>query len=808
MVELLSPAGDFECLKAAVQSGCNAVYFAAKSFGARAFASNFDAETLEQAIHYAKIRNVKTHLTLNTLIKENELEDALQLAKKAYHYGIDAIIVQDLGLGIELIKHFPDLPIHASTQMTVHNLEGVLALKELGFKRAILSRELSYEEIKYICQNTDMEIEVFIHGALCISYSGQCLFSSMIGGRSGNRGKCAQTCRLPYELLESKTTLNAKTLNRSLHQLDKGYLLSTRDLCGLAYLPKLIEAGVTSFKIEGRMKSPEYVATVTRIYRKYIDLAQNQKGDFVIDSEDKLALMQVFNRGGFSNGHLDAKGNANLVFPEKQNNMGIYLGKISKYNPNKGLVTCHLENKVSIGDSISFEKENTKYTISELMVQNQNSKTATISQTVTFGRMKGTIKPGDGIYKITDKNLSRVARESFSKENIKNQLVCKIKIKKGQKIGVTIGCKNFDANVTYSYDFIPQSAQNLGLTKEKIITQFQKTLDTEFEFSNFEIDLEDNLFLPISVLNDVRRLGIEKIREEIIKGFTRDTKNLSSFSSSTFPTLTNQTTPKLSLLLNHLHLDFDYTSLETVDKLYIPLKYFGNPEYFAILTYFSNHFNFYIYMPTIIRKDYSSACQKLLANAFENFKIKGMVISNLSQLKLIPPCDFLDIVGNYTLNIYNSYSCQVLENLKIHTATISPELDEQGILSICKNTSVPKELIVYGKIPVMTMHYCLLGKTNHCSKDCSRKCISDATYFLKDRMGILFQVMPDNTQTITTIYNSKITSIAYQDFDINFVRMDILDESIEKINQIIKTVQSGKRFEGKDYTNGNLKRPV
>lgn len=184
MIELLSPVGDFECLKAAVQTGANAVYFGAKSFGARAFASNFDDSSLEDAINYAKLRNVKTNLTLNTLIKENEFEDAFNLAKKAYEFGIDAIIIQDLGLAKELIKTFPNLPIHASTQMTIHNLEGVNLLKELGFKRVVLSRELSLEEIKYICQNTDIEIEAFIHGALCISYSGQCLFSSMIGGRS------------------------------------------------------------------------------------------------------------------------------------------------------------------------------------------------------------------------------------------------------------------------------------------------------------------------------------------------------------------------------------------------------------------------------------------------------------------------------------------------------------------------------------------------------------------------------------------------------------------------------------------------
>ncbi len=184
MIELLSPVGDFECLEAAVQTKANAVYFGAKSFGARAFASNFDDNTLEEAINYAKLRNVKTNLTLNTLIKEDEFEDAFNLAKKAYEFGIDAIIVQDIGLATELIHRIPNLPIHASTQMTIHNLEGVNLLKDLGFKRVVLSRELSLEEIQYICKNTDIEIEAFIHGALCISYSGQCLFSSMIGGRS------------------------------------------------------------------------------------------------------------------------------------------------------------------------------------------------------------------------------------------------------------------------------------------------------------------------------------------------------------------------------------------------------------------------------------------------------------------------------------------------------------------------------------------------------------------------------------------------------------------------------------------------
>ena len=374
MVELLSPVGDFECLKAAVQNGANAVYFGANSFSARAFASNFDDDTLEKAINYAKIRGVKTNLTLNTLVKNSEITNAIEIAKKAYEFGIDAIIVQDFGLARYLIKNFPGLAIHASTQMSVHNLDGVLELQKLGFSRVVLSRELSLKEIKYICENSNIEIECFVHGALCISYSGQCLFSSIVGGRSGNRGKCAQPCRLPYELLEENPSINNKTeISSHSNPIDKGYLLSPRDLCGLDKLPELVDAGVTCLKIEGRMKSPEYVATVTRIYRKYLDLIEKSQEsvssnncntnkqfavqdnkNFYIDEKDKQDLLQVFNRGGFSTGHLTKEPNCNLIFPQKPNNMGIFLGEISNFNKNKGYITFTTNSTLHIGDKISI----------------------------------------------------------------------------------------------------------------------------------------------------------------------------------------------------------------------------------------------------------------------------------------------------------------------------------------------------------------------------------------------------------------------------------------------------------------------
>ena len=569
MIELLSPVGDIECLKAAVQNGADSVYFGANIFSARAFASNFDFEELKNAIQYAKLRGVKTNLTLNTLIKDNEFEDAFYLAKKAYEYGIDAIIVQDLGLAKTLIKSFPDLAIHASTQMSVHNLQGTLELQNLGFKRVVLARELSEKEIEYISNNSNVELECFIHGALCISYSGQCLFSSMIGGRSGNRGTCAQPCRLPYTLLDNE--------NR---ELDNGYLLSTRDLCGLEYIPFLINAGVKCLKIEGRMKNPEYVAIVTRIYRKYIDLANsNQK--YIIDENDKKELMQAFNRGNFSTGHLDSKPNKDLIFKKKQNNMGLYLGTVEHFNSNKGLIKLQLKENLSIGDKVSLEFEDGTYTISELMKNTSNIKSASSGETVTIGRMKGNIKRGNKIFKISSKELSTKALESFKIENKKILLNCTISIKKDKPVEISIKSANNlelykKLNIKYTSNIIPNESINKPLDKEAIIKQFSKTKSSLYEFKNIDINLDNNLFLTIATINDLRRNILEQVENFAINNITRTAKN-SDLSKSTYTNQhNNKTIPKTSLLLNILHPEYDYSNIQNVENIYIPLKYFLN----------------------------------------------------------------------------------------------------------------------------------------------------------------------------------------------------------------------------------------
>ena len=530
-VELLAPVGDWNCLKAAVQNGADAVYFGVEQFNARMYAANFNVEDMKQVIDYCKLRNVKTNLTLNTLLENCEFDNAVDLAKEAYKAGVDAIIVQDLGLAKYLIDNIPGLPIHASTQMTVHNLQGVML--KLGFDRVVLSRELSCEEIEYICKNCKVEIETFIHGALCICYSGQCLFSSVVSGRSGNRGKCAGPCRLPYELISE----NAETHERK--SIDKGYLLSTKDLCGIAYLPRLIQAGVKCFKIEGRMKSPEYVATVTRIYRKYIDMVLNND-DFIIDEKDINDLMQVFNRGGFSDGHLDSKHNRNLIFPEKPSNMGIYLGTIKKYNSNKGHITLQLEEDLELGDSVSVSNEASKYLVSELMIKNVNQKKVSANTEVTIGRMKGNIKVGDKVYRISSKTLSDFAKASYDNcENKKIPLNCTVTIKKNTPISMEISTnKNTCYNELYSSiyvkeisNMIPIDALKTPISVERVVKQISKTTNTPFSFENITVLLDDGLYVPsISTLNELRRTALEKVEQEILSRAKRTLIDLSKKS--------------------------------------------------------------------------------------------------------------------------------------------------------------------------------------------------------------------------------------------------------------------------------------
>ncbi len=804
--ELLVPAGDFDCVRAGVQNGADCIYFGANLFSARANAKNFDLAELKEAIRYCKIRNVKTNLTLNTLLTDSEFSDAIELAKNAYEFGIDAIIVQDLGLAKYLINNFPNLEVHASTQMSVHNLEGVLELQKLGFSRVVLSREVSLSEIEYIRKNCSVDLEIFIHGALCISYSGQCLFSSLVGGRSGNRGKCAQPCRLPYELLENDK------------KIDNGYLLSPRDLSSLELLPNLIKLGINSFKIEGRMKTPDYVATVTKIYRKYIDLACSGE-NFEIDENDKHDLAQVFNRGGFSSGHLKSEANKNLIFPEKSNNMGLYLGNLSNYNPSNGHITLKLNEELSVGDTISIEGETGSYTVSELMIKNTNFKTCTPGQIVTLGRMKGNIKVGAKVYKLSSKqlieNCMKTYKENTELKKIPINLFANIEKDEPIVLTATANIPPFYNNITVCVksDIVPDAATNSPITKERVTSQFNKLGSTPFKIDRINVNLGDNLHISsISELNNLRRTVISQLEDAVMSSFLENRKQVSLSESSINLNLvpTKIEDRKISVLLEQINANFDYSNLIGFDNIYIPLKYFAISKYSEILHMLSQKFSLYVYMPTILKANFKNLLLNNLKNIVDHFNVKGFVVSNISNIEILEKYlgGNFDIVANYTMNVFNTRTAIELIKLGVTTITPSVELNSQMLYSLCNNIPAKKELICYGRSVLMNTSYCLLGKSNKCYPECKAKCKNNSEFYLKDRLGLLFRLVPDNIQTVTSIYNSKITSFETTNFNVDSIRINILDETIDKINEIIKTVRTGQKLSGKEYTNGNINREI
>lgn len=805
MVELLSPVGDFDCLKAAVQNGANAVYFGGQLFNARYSAKNFDRDGIRDAVNYAKSRNVKINFTLNILLKNNEFDDAIDVVKYIYELGVDAVIVDDLGFAKYIIDNFPGMEVHGSTQMTIHNLDGAIALKNLGYSRVVLARESTLSDIDYICRNANIDIEAFVHGALCISYSGQCLFSSAIGGRSGNRGRCAQPCRMYYNMLETSDNVSYKNIG-------KGFLISPRDLCGLDFIPDLIKAGVKSFKLEGRMKTPEYVATVTRIYRKYIDLALSDN-EYVVDKNDLHDLMLAFNRGGFSKGCLGGDDNHDYVFEEKPSNQGLYIGNISKIDKKNGLISLKTNEPLDIGDTFLVQQEDHKYTISEILKNGSHVKSAAISDLVTIGRVKGKLELGDKVFKINSSIISKEIKEFNSHEHVKIPLVANFKALIGKPLELEVasldepGNTYFGLSASVSSEIQPIEAISNPISKERLIEQLNKTTDTNFEFKQINIEMDDNIYIPkISSINAIRRDALNALYQKGINNFTRilpsKLHSTKLIHQHVFPSIRTY-----SVLLNSIDTSMDYSSLKNVDRVYIPLKFFIKKEFESKLLEISQFTNCYIDIPTIVRDNFRNVFYNNFDEKVNKFNIKGLVISNLSGIEfMMKYVGKLDIVSKYTLNIYNNHTIDELKKVGVNRVTISPELDTETIIDLCDNSSLSTEFLVYGKLPVMHIQYCPLGKSNKCYPTCSMKCKTSNRFYLEDRLGYKFEFVPDNMQTITKIYNSKINSIDYAKFPFDSCLISITDE--DNLDEIIYNVKNNIKFDGKNYTNGNLNKFV
>lgn len=765
-VELLAPVGSFEALKAAVQNGANAVYLGGKDFGARASANNFDRDELKEAVKYAHIRGVQVFVTTNTLRKENEIEDFLEYAKFLYDIDVDAIILQDIGMARLIKRELPDFELHASTQMVAHSLEDVKYLESVGFDRVVLAREVTVEEIKYICDNCKADIEVFVHGALCVCYSGQCLMSSMIGNRSGNRGRCAQPCRQRYELIDVYT---GEVVNSN-----GDYLLSPRDLNAIEEIDKVIDAGVHSLKIEGRMKRPEYVATVIDGYRKTIDeyLATNKLN---VSDETINDLYTIFNRK-FTKGLLLGDVGKDMMNSQLPNNQGLYVGTVVDYNKKAKRLKIKLANTLKKGDGINLGGG----TIGRI-IKNGNIETIGYKGETIELDFVGEARKGQIVFKTSDSELMDRVQATFTqdKEFVKNIIDAKITIKLGQKPILTLKDRHSN-EATIEGDKIVEEAMKVALSKEKVETQLRKLGNTPYELDLLEIELDDNVSLPVSLLNQMRRDCIELLDKERVSIKNRKYKNkIVKYK----PVLYNRNKQQeisvkvknLEQLESALECGVDriyYEDTNTIDKgMSLAMKYNKKVIYSA---------------PRIIRnKEYNH-----LAKA-NNAGVESVQVGNYGSIDY-----FKDKKLNidYYLNAFNSETINYYKEIGADTLCISQELNINEIKETIKYTDINIESVVYGYTPLMITEYCPMGViVRDCKKDKRVAKCKESIYALRNSKGDEFRVSQD-IFCRSTIYNSNVTCMLdnlyeLHEIGINVLRLDFTLEDKETVKEVIEAYQ-------------------
>ncbi len=528
-VEILAPAGTYEAMEAAVKAGCDAVYAGGSLFSARAYAGNFDEEAFLKALDYCHLHGVKVYMTINTLLKEDELNggNLVQYLMPYYKAGLDAVLVQDFGVLKILKDNFPDLPIHASTQMSICSSYGAQFAKDLGMERIVPARELSLDEIKSIKEKVEIEIETFVHGAMCFAYSGKCLFSSFAGGRSGNRGRCAQPCRKCYELPGYA------------HE----YLLSLKDLCTLEELPKLIDAGIDSFKIEGRMKNPSYVASTVAAYRKARDLYLELKGEEFEDNYEDLSdevkerymsfvrdtvsdLRDIYNRGGFYGGYYFTDKGKQMAALKRPNHIGQQIGVIEAVNAPK--IAVKLEKELHHKDVLELRKNLAEEDIKtfEAVVELTSGAEGAAGETVWLNAKElKKIKPGMEVWRTRNDVLITEIENEILKSERMIPASCVVFAQVGNPLSITLtglGCGKDGADVTiYVEGETVEAASNAPTTEDVLIDKMKKSGGSGVEMQTIDCVIDEDAFVRMSAFNALRREAAETLKEEIVSVYRR-----------------------------------------------------------------------------------------------------------------------------------------------------------------------------------------------------------------------------------------------------------------------------------------------
>ncbi|MGM9876520.1 MAG: DUF3656 domain-containing protein [Bacilli bacterium] len=729
MKELLSPAGNIECLKSAINNGADAVYLGGKSFGARAYAGNFNKEELLEATNYAHLYGVKIYVTVNTIIYNNEIEEFLDYIKYLYQIGVDALIMQDIGMISLVRKKFPNIDIHASTQIHNHNNEGIKLLKDLGVTRVVLDREMSLEDIEKI--NVDIEKEVFIHGALCNSYSGCCFFSSMNGDRSGNRGECTQPCRLPYKLIK-----NGKYIDTS-----NKYLLSTKELNTTKNFDKLMESDIVSFKIEGRMKSPSYVGYVTRIYRKLIDNYKNNSGQ-IVNQKEENNLKILFNRN-FTSGYLFSDKVMNTF---TSNHQGLEIGKVLEVTSKK--IKIKLYNDLYQEDGIRFKNSNKGMIVNFIY----NEKNLLINKAST----------GDIIYLDNKINLKDKDTLIKTSSNYLDKEILSVEEKK-ILININVLLKDNYLEISFSdiagnivKDKVPVDIPlNRSTTNNEIIEKLSKLGGTPFIINNIIIDINKDIFVNMKDLNNIRRLLVDKLiiertkvkRNIIINNIKLDYKENKDYNYEISVLARTKDQVKASIDMN-------------VDRIYV------DEDLYNI---YKDNNKVYLRLPRVVNE--------------YNYNSKNILATELGAINKYKNSD-INLISDYYLNVVNNYSIKFLLDHNVKRVTLSPEINYNHLEEYIKDKV---ELLVYGKVELMLTKSCPIKEVNICP------CNKEDIYYLEDINKNKYRILHSNCLTHIMHYKNidYLDKIEYyKSIGIKSFRLELLDEDYNETIKLINNIKN------------------
>lgn len=708
-VELLAPAGDFSCLKAAIEAGCDAVYIGGKLFGARAFSSNFTDDEIIKAINYAHLFGVKVYVTTNTLIYDKEVERFLEYILFLHKNNVDAVIIQDLGM-LDLVRQtFPNLEVHASTQMHIHNLDGASFMEKLGVKRVVLARETSISKIKEIKEKTNIDIEIFIHGALCVSYSGQCLMSSLIGNRSGNRGTCAGSCRQSYSIVDENNNII----------LNNKYPLSMKDLCSLENLKTLLDIGVTSLKIEGRMKSSSYVYTVVKLYRLAIDFYY-KNNNIYIDEKELYNLKKIFNRD-FTKGFLFDEENNKVINMKRPNHQGVEIGKVINYKNN--VATIKLNDEININDGLRIVgKKDIGVNVNNFYINSKLVKTAKKGDIITI-KVNDKVEKDDKVLLTLDSKLNEEINNIISSNQRKVLVKAKFIAKEDKQI--TFELTDFINKVVVISENKVTKALNKPITKEEIKEKLNKIKDTVYKYESLDIEIDDNIFIPFNIINDLKRKAFEELNNKRLYKIPYKRceykRNVKSY-------------PKEKLLNILIIKD------ENIDSLKKKYDYI----------YSSNNIdNTILLLPRVIDK-YK-----------ENYN-KDVLVGDIGYFNKHKVC-----ITDTSFNVVNSYTVAFLHSLGAERVTLSYELTKKQI-EILINAYEERykahpnlELVVEGYEEVMISKFSL------------NKYFNNDKLYLKDRFNNLYKIKEkDNLMIIYNYKKRKDFNLSYYDIGINSLRIN------------------------------------